>query len=133
MRIFATPTSPYARRVRIVAHELGAPVTLVDTSTTEGQAALRALTPIWKIPVAETEDGVIFDSGSICAYLLERHGPRHLRVASSGPPRWREQNLVHAADGALDSAINLRFLKLEGADPSRLPYLGKQAARIESA
>jgi len=132
MKLYGTVTSPFVRRVRIVAELVGAEIALVDTSTEEGQLELRTLSPIWKIPVLESEDKAIFDSRVIIDYLLRRHGNRNLRT-DSGVGRWREANLISVIDGALDSAINAFYLMKDGAKPEQLAYLAKQRGRVESA
>lgn len=132
MKLYGTYTSPFVRRVRIVAAEVGAPCTLIDTLKEEGQAALRAISPIWKVPVAESEGAVILDSHVIIEHLLESYGRRNLRAVTT-EDRWRESNLINVIDGALDSAINVFYLKRDGADVEGLGYLVKQRARVESA
>lgn len=129
--IFGTVTSPYVRRVRLAMHELALPYTLVDTATDAGQARLRTLTPLWKVPILRTPEGtVIFDSQSILDHLRRT------------VPRWPfravgdvvdEANLTNVIVGALDTAINVFYLKKDGADPASLPYLGKQVARVDAA
>lgn len=131
MKLYGTTTSPFVRRVRIVAEEVGAPYALVDASKDEGQTALRAITPIWKVPVAELDGIVLLDSHVIVDYLLERWGNRKLRGVTTAN-RWREKNLQNVIDGALDSAINLFYLKRDGA-PEDLAYLVKQRGRVEAA
>lgn len=129
--LYGTVTSPYVRRVRLVLHELGLPCTLVDTATEAGQARLRALTPLWKVPVVRTPEGsVILDSQSIVDHLRRTQ------------PRWPfravgdlvdEANLTNVVVGALDTAINVFYLRKDGADPAALPYLAKQVARVDAA
>jgi glutathione S-transferase len=132
MKLYGTLTSPYVRRVRIVAAELGEPFAFVDTTTDEGQAALRAATPLWKVPTAELEGTVVFDSHAIVDRLVELRGAGPLRAVDPAT-RWRERNLETAIDGALDAAINAFYLRRDGADPAKLPYLAKQLARVGSA
>jgi glutathione S-transferase len=55
IELFGTVTSPYVRRVRIVAHELGVSVARTDTADAPGQAALRAFNPLWKVPAARLD------------------------------------------------------------------------------
>jgi glutathione S-transferase len=52
MKLYGTTTSPFVRRVRVVADEVGEPIELVNTATDDGQAALLAISPIRKVPVA---------------------------------------------------------------------------------
>ncbi len=130
MKVYGTRTSPYVRRVYVVALELGLPVALVDVSGDAGQAALRSVSPIWKMPVAEIDGEVIWDSHAIVDYLMERHGHGPLRPIAG---HWRESNLMHAIDGALDSAINVFYLKRDGIDVSKIPYMVKQQERVRNA
>ena len=130
MKLYGTLTSPFVRRVRFVADTLGLPYTRVDTATDEGQAALRAVTPFWKIPTAVLDGQVIFDSRAIIEHIFRTRGHGPLRPTS--PHGWvQESNLVQLTDGVLETAIRFFYLKKDGADVSA-PYLQKEAARIDS-
>lgn len=131
MKLYGTTTSPYVRRVRIVATELGVPFELVSTVGDDAEKALRALTPIWKKPIAEIEGQVVFDSHVIIEHLLRTHGYGPLRTA--GGAAWlREHNLMSAIDGALDAGVYLFQLVREGVNPDSAPYLIKQRERVAS-
>ncbi|HTE55952.1 MAG TPA: glutathione S-transferase family protein [Kofleriaceae bacterium] len=133
MKLYGTKTSPFVRRVRIVAAELGVPIELVDTTSDDGQKALRAVSPLWKVPVVELDGRVIFDSRIIIDHLLDEHGYGSLRPVSTEPSGWVcEQNLVSAIDTALESAVVVYYFDREGAELDRSPYLVKQRDRIES-
>ncbi len=130
MKLYGTLTSPYVRRVRVTAQELSVPLDLVDTRQEEGQAALRAVSPIWKVPVLVEDDREpLFDSRVISDALVRDHGPGALRVPSDPD---LEANLVNAADGALDALINVFYLQQGGVDPAAVPYLVKQQERAGS-
>ena len=133
MRLLGSETSPYVRRVRIVALELGVPHTLVSINTPEGEAELRRTSPLWKIPTAVLEDGrALWDSHAIVDWLLAHHGPGPLR-AREGAERWAESNLVHAIDGGLDAAVNVMYLERDGVPASAAKYLQKQVDRTARA
>ncbi|HZH04772.1 MAG TPA: glutathione S-transferase family protein [Myxococcaceae bacterium] len=136
MKLFGTTTSPFARRVRVVAQELGVPFELISTATPEGESTLRQLAPLWKLPVAVfPEPGgerVVWDSRAIIDYLVSVHGLGPFRPAASGDP-WLESNLVNAIDGALEAAINVFYLEREGLPADRAAYLTKQVGRTDSA
>ena len=55
MKLYGTTTSPFVRRVRVVAAEVGEPIEIIDTATDAGQAKLREVSPIRKVPVAVIE------------------------------------------------------------------------------
>jgi glutathione S-transferase len=129
MKLFGTTTSPFVRRVRVVAAEVGSPLELVNTASDEGQAALRAVTPIWKVPVAEFGERVVFDSRVIIDWLTTFFGWGDLRAPGD---RWREANLVSAVDGALESGVQLFYLRREGLDPAAMPFGQRQVDRMNA-
>jgi glutathione S-transferase len=131
LRIYGTITSPYVRRVRIVARELGIGYELVDTSTDAGQATLRKRTPIWKVPAAEIDGELVLDSHTITELLVARENSPALPPLSVSAVAAR--NFISVADGALDALINTFYLAKEGLTADKAPYLQKQHARAESA
>ncbi len=133
MKLYGSITSPFVRRVRYLCHEVGQPFELVDSLTEAGQTAMRSKNPIWKVPCIEIDDLVIWDSHTIIEYLSEKYAdnPNGLRKPV-GDERWRERNLVTAADGCVESAINVFYLKKDGVAVSEVNYLVKQRARVES-
>lgn len=133
MKLYGSITSPFVRRVRFLCHEIGQSFTLIDSLTEAGQAALREKNPIWKVPCAEIDGLVLWDSHTIIDYLTEKYQghPKLLRRAQ-GAEYWRERNLVSAADGCVESAINVFYLKKDGVQVTEVAYLKKQMARVES-
>lgn len=111
MRLYGTTTSPFTRRVRIVAAELGEPIDWVDTATDAGQAALREISPIRKVPVAIVDGRTLFDSRVIVDWLTGTRGHGGL-----APPRdrWHERNVINAIDEAIGSVIQLFYLRRDG-------------------
>jgi len=129
LKLFGTLTSPFVRRVRIVAEELGVPYELVDTTTDAGQAELRARSPIWKVPVVELDGELIFDSRQIIDVLLERHGPGPFRVEPVSR-RIAAENFMFVVEAALESAIKRFYLDRDKADVAGAEIMVKDQARI---
>ena len=129
MKLYGTTTSPFVRRVRVVAAEVGEAVERVDTATEEGQAELRALTPIRKVPIAAIDGRMLFDSRTIIDWLTLTRG-----YGGLAPPRdrWLESNLVNAIDAALDSVIQLFYLRRDGVAIDGTPYAERQTARADA-
>lgn len=131
MILFGSPTSPFVRRVRVYCLELGVPFTPVNVFEEAGQARLRETTPLWKVPAVVYEGGEIqWDSTSILEHLTARHGLGALRPTVDPV---HETNLHHAIAGALESAINVFYLKRDGIDTSTIPYMVKQDQRVDAA
>src|SRR6185503_10732342 len=108
MKLYGTTTSPFVRRVRVIATELGEPIVRIDTATDAGMAALREISPIRKVPVAIVDGHTIYDSRAISDWLTATRGWGELAAPHD---RWREANLVNAIDGALDAVIQLFYLR----------------------
>ena len=136
MLMLGTTTSPYVRRVRVVARALGLPVTLLDTRSPEGAAELRRLSPVGKVPVAVLDDErVVWDSAVINRALTRAHGWGSLRPTGAGlDDQLLDDQLMVAIDGALDAAINRFYLRAPG-EPllDDHPYVEKQQQRVITA
>ena len=129
MKLYGTTTSPFVRRVRVVAAEIGEPVDRIDTATDAGMAALREVTPIRKVPVAQIDGKLLFDSRTIIEWLFATRGYNGM-----APPRdhWRELNLVNAIDGALDAVVQVFYLRRDGVAIEGTPYATRQFERADA-
>ncbi len=113
MKLFLTQTSPYARKVRLAAEQLGLTggLELIGATTTPiaDDTALVAINPLGKIPALVLDDGVLlFDSPVIVEYLDHLSGGGLLPPASD-PERWQTLRLQAVADGILDAALLMRY------------------------
>ncbi len=72
MKLYYSPNSPYARKVRvlILERDFSDKVELIEVSTTDPNGPLLSINPLGKVPaLATSEDGVVHDSPVICEYL----------------------------------------------------------------
>jgi glutathione S-transferase len=129
MKLYGTITSPFVRRVRVVADELGIAIERVDTATDAGQVALREVSPIGKVPVAVVDGRTLFDSRAIIAWLTTTRG-----WGALAPPRdhWHELNLVNAVDAALDGVIQVFYLRRDGVAIEGTEFAQRQLARADT-
>ena len=129
MKLFGTTTSPFVRRVRVVAAEVGETVDRVDTATDAGMAQLREVSPIRKVPVAQIDGRLIYDSRVIIDWLVTTRGWGGIEPARD---RWHEQNLLNAIDAALESVIQLFYLRRDGVTVDGTPYAQRQLERTDA-
>ncbi len=129
MKLYGTTTSPFVRRVQVVAQEVGEPIERIDTATDAGMTELRGISPIRKVPVAIIEGATLFDSRAIIDWLTATHGWGELAAPTD---RWRENNLVNAIDAALDSVIQLFYLRRDGVAIDGTPYATRQLERTDA-
>lgn len=131
LTVYGTVTSPFVRRVRIVADELGVASTLLDVNDPAVQADFRARSPIWKVPVATWGDELLLDSHTITELLMARRGPGPLQPFD--PLDVGARNAIAVADGAADALINAFYLARDGVDAGQSAYLRKQQERAAAA
>lgn len=78
LTLLASPTSPFARMVRVVLHETeqhDVEVEMLATTPLASEPALVAANPLGKLPALQRSDGpTIFDSRVICRFLDQRAG-----------------------------------------------------------
>lgn len=123
MKLHYAAASPFVRKVRITAAELGLDdrIELVDGMTTpvDTRPSVAEANPLGKIPALETDDGtVLYDSPVICEYLVSLADSDAL-LPATGAERWKARRLEALSDGIKDAAILRRYEKMVRADNMR--------------
>ncbi|MDH3664748.1 MAG: glutathione S-transferase [Alphaproteobacteria bacterium] len=113
MKLHYALPSPYVRKVRAVAIELGLDgrIELLERAMTpvSPNAALNADNPLGKIPCLITDDGeALYDSRVICSYLDSLVEGKSV-YAKAGAARWTALRREALADGILDAAVGRRY------------------------
>jgi len=111
MKLRYSPTSPYVRKVLVLAMEAGLDerIERIPTNPWVEDAALTEDNPLGKVPTLSTDDGlVLYDSPVICEYLDSlHHGTRIFPIA--GKARWQALRQQALGDGILDAAVLRRL------------------------
>jgi glutathione S-transferase len=115
MKLTFSPASPFARKVRIAAIELGLidKIEFVPASVAPGQAneEYSRITPLKKLPVLILNTGeVILDSYVIVEYLNDLAGGN--LIPDYGPMRWKLKADHSLLQGMLDSMLLCRYEKM---------------------
>jgi glutathione S-transferase len=113
MKLTFSPASPFARKVRIAAIELGlidkiefTPATVAPGTPNDEYSKIH---PLKKLPVLILDNGdVIVDSYVIVEYLDELAGGGKL-IPASGPMRWKVKSEHSLLQGMLDSMLLCRY------------------------
>jgi len=114
MKLFFSPASPFARKVRAAAIELGLSdrieLEVVDTAPGKpNRAYANAHNPLRKIPALLCDDGTtVYDSPLICEYLNGLAGGR-LYPRPDAPHRWRVLTNHSLAHGMCEAALSIRY------------------------
>jgi glutathione S-transferase len=123
MKLTFSPASPFARKVRIAAIELGLidKIEFVPTTVAPGQPnpEYSKIYPLKKLPVLILANGgLVTDSYVIVEYLDELAGGGKL-IPASGANRWKVKSDHSLLQGMLDSMLLCRYEKLVRPEPLR--------------
>ncbi|MSO84864.1 MAG: glutathione S-transferase [Rhodospirillales bacterium] len=133
MKLRYSPTSPYVRKVTVVAHETGLidRIEIVPTNVWAADTDIGRDNPLGKVPALATDGGeVLFDSPVICEYLDSLHTGAKL-FPPAGGARWTALRRQALADGILDAGI-LRRLESTRHEPERsAAWIERQRAAVE--
>ena len=116
MKLTFSPASPFARKVRIAAIELGlidrlefVPTTVVPGQPNDDYSNLH---PLKKLPALILDNGkVIIDSYVIVEYLDDLTGGGKL-IPTAGAARWQVKSDHSLLQGMLDSMLLCRYEKM---------------------
>ena len=131
MKLLGAPASPFVRKVRILALELGIDLPL-KTIATATSAELPLANPLAKIPTLVRDGGpAIYDSSVICGFLNDLAGGS--LIPAPGEARWRALTLEALADGLCDAAVWRRGEMTRPPAEQNTAALAKQAKVVERA
>lgn len=122
MKLFYSPTSPYARKCRALAIEKGIEdrIQIITASPMSNPPELQAANPLGKVPALLLDNGqCVVDSPVICAYLDSLlDGPRLIPA----DPAARIDALTREAlaDGIMDAAFAI-VMERKRPEPQRSP------------
>jgi glutathione S-transferase len=133
-KLVYSPASPFARKVRLMLHELGktddGELVLVATSPTEPAAEATAAHALKKIPALIRPEGcTLYDSRVITRYFDARAGGRfypdnHL---------WETLTLEATGDGIMDAAVLMVYEGRRPDDKQDKGWIDAQWGKIENA
>jgi len=109
LRLIASPTSPYARKVRIVMSEKRIECELEMTDPWSADSSISQSNPLGKVPCLIMDDGgAVFDSRVIVEYLDALTPVGHL-IPGSGRQRVEVRTWEALADGIIDALVAVRL------------------------
>ncbi|HIJ37498.1 MAG TPA: glutathione S-transferase [Rhodospirillaceae bacterium] len=106
-----SPTSPFARKVLVLAEDIGLreQIQLVPTNPWAADTDLPACNPLGMVPALGLGSGEwLYDSPVICAYLDSLHSGRR-RIPDNGPSRWTALRRQALGDGLMEAGLKLRI------------------------
>ena len=137
MKLRHSPTSPFVRKVMVLAHETGLesrierlPTVVAPTRRNDDVAREN---PLVKVPALTTDNGIVlYDSAVICEYLDTLHTGRKL-FPTSGDARWLALRQQALGDGILEAAILGRYESLRPQEFQWPEWIDAQMRKIRGA
>ncbi len=110
MKLYGNETSPYVRKVRVLALEKGIDCPLVKVDYADPASPVHVHNPLGKIPVMALNDGsALYDSPVIVEYIDSLKVPA--LIPAGGEARWQVLRWQALADGMIDATV-ARMLEL---------------------
>ncbi|WP_420993499.1 glutathione S-transferase family protein [Cupriavidus sp. 30B13] len=134
MKLYASQTSPYARKVRVVMAEKKIDYQMVEVDVWSPDTTISQYNPLGKVPCLVMEDGgAIFDSRVIVEYV-DTLTPVSRLIPQGARERVEVRCWEALADGLLDAALlaRLEHTQREPAQRSER-WVKRQLGKIDSA
>ena len=120
MKLYTNAASPFARKCRVIAHELGLKLEEIRTLPMQ-EPEFRRVNPLGKIPALVLDDGsVLIDSPVICEYLNHTGGGKFfpgMSIWRHNSGRWKALGLAALGDGIADAAVAWVIMGREATVP----------------
>jgi glutathione S-transferase len=108
VKLYTNVASPFARKCRVIAHELSLKLEEIRTLPMQ-DPEFRRINPLGKIPALILDDGsVLIDSPVICEYLNHAGGGKFFpnnSIWKEDSRRWKTLGLQALGDGLADAAV----------------------------
>lgn len=136
-QLYFASTSPYVRKVMVVAHCLGlaGQIEKLDSAAhpIQRDERIARFNPLAKVPALRTPDGLsLYDSRVICEYL-NAYAQGSLFPAT-GDERWASLARQALGDGLLDAALLARYeTTARPHDRQWAPWIDAQLTKVRAA
>jgi glutathione S-transferase len=106
MKLYSNRTTPFGRKVLVVAHEKNLVQALenIEVDPWADPANLHAATPVGKVPALVTGDGIVLTESTIITEYLDEQGDGRPLF---GGNRWEVMGRVGLAQGVMEAALGI--------------------------
>lgn len=133
MKLIASKTSPYARKVRIVLAERHLDADYLDENVWAADTKIQLYNPLGKIPALVLDDGtVLYDSRVIVEYL-DGVSPGSRLIPENNRERAMVKRWEALGDGIADAGIAIFLERKRPAAQQGSDWIARQFGKIENA
>ncbi len=138
MELLGSPTSPYVRKCRVVAHETGqaddVKISFLGLTPVSPNETVTQQNPLDKVPVLLRNDGVALFDSRVIVEFLDAQSKTEKMFPETGPARWNALRLQAIGDGIMDAAVFTRFYTGAGPEQYHWPeFLEGQIKKVTQA
>jgi glutathione S-transferase len=131
MKLVASKTSPYARKIRVLLAEKQLAFELIEESAWNAGTTVPRYNPLNKVPVLVTDDGIcLYDSVVIAEYLDPLGAPSFI------PPHGIERACVRRdealGDGIADAGIAIFLERKRDAARQDPSWIDRQRSKVDA-
>ena len=131
MKLLYSLTSPYARKVRIVAAEKRIAIDLEQVVLADADCPVPLHNPLGKIPVLIMDDGEsLYDSSVIVDYLDQRTPVSHL-IPQDTKSKFQVKRWESLADGVCDAGVAVMIEQRRPQNLQDPSWINKQWTKVE--
>jgi glutathione S-transferase len=131
MKLIASLTSPYARKIRVLLLEKGIPFEFVNDPPWEPGNHVSEVNPLGKVPALLTDDGEAFYDSPIVADYLETLGAYAPLLPVDALEALRVKQFEALADGITDAGVVCLLESRRSADKQERSVIDRQLGKIE--
>lgn len=134
MKLYASHTSPYARKVRVVLAEKKVDYQMIEENVWSPATIIGQFNPLGKVPCLVMEDGgAVFDSRVIAEYA-DTLSPVGRLIPQGSRERLEVRCWEALADGLLDAALLVRLETTQREEGQRSEsWVQRQQTKIDAA
>jgi glutathione S-transferase len=130
MKLIASLTSPYVRKIRVLLLEKGIPFELVLDSPWEATTHVPDFNPLGKVPALVTHDGEVFFDSPVIADYLETLGVYAPELPADAMACVRIRQIEALADGVVDAGVAWFLETRRPADKQMPEAMERQRGKI---
>lgn len=131
MQLVGTGSSPFTRKVRVLALEKRVPLRFVIDSPLSDSSTVTELNPLGKVPVLITDTGVPLIDSSLIVDYIESLGATPVLIPSDPVLRSAVKQWEAIADGVLDAAVLVRMEMLRPPHQQSADWIARQRGKID--
>jgi glutathione S-transferase len=131
MKLFASPASPYTRKVRIVLVEKKIECDLEQVDVGPVDNPVNAHNPLGKIPALVLDDGTAIYDSRVIVEFLDGKSPIGRLIPEDLRDRIAVRRWEALADGVLDAGLLVRYESLRDKNEQSKAWSEKQLARMK--